>query len=756
MKNKILVSIIIVHYKAKKELFICLDSLLKHKSRIPYEIIVVDNDEEESIKKEIQKNYPSVVYVKSPHNGGYTGGNNIGAGKSQADYLFFLNPDTIVSPDVVENLVSFLKNNPDAGIAAPLLLDPDQNLYPLQGTAKLTPISGIFAFTFVNRMFPNNPISRKFWLKDWDKKSTREVDVVPGTAFMIRSTLFEEIGGFDQHYFLFFDESDICKRVQEKGYKNYIVVDAKIVHIWGKSTAHRSDIQQIFNTSRFYYFKKNYGIFSALVVQSALSINKRTVSLLCIILSAAFLRIYQLENLMPFMGDQGWFYLSAKDMVTNGTIPLVGITASHTWLHQGPLWTYMLAFGLWVTHGNPISGGYIAVFFGILTVYLVYFLGKDLFSYRIGIISALLFAVSPLAIVYSRMPYHTAPIPFFSVLFLIVLWKWIQGNKMMFPVLIFLLGILYNLELATVLFVIPLIVFLFYGIVKKTPWAQIFSIKILGLSLIAFIVSMFPILLYDIGHGFPQTLKFAAWLGYQPMKLIGIHIKTPIPGASFDQVWSFFLFQYQRLVFLPNFAIATSIFIVSILGNFGLFLKRTQQNKPIKNYLLLYISFIILLAGFFATKTISEAYLPMLFPLLFLLLALVLDVFFKQKPLQLAGIGIAILLVVGNILCLFQKNYFITPQQNPEGFTYGPALGTRIRETEAVVRDANGQPFSFKRGGSFLMFDTGADNYLYLLWWKGAKLGKNESLQYTIYQSNEGKGKSIYSDQYINIVKSEF
>ena len=75
---------------------------------------------------------------------------------------------------------------------------------------------------------------------------------------------------------------------------------------------------------------------------------------------------------MNFIGDQGWFYISARDILLTGKIPLVGITSSHIWLHQGPYWTYMLAIMLFLFHFNPVSGAYLTAVIGLLTVFLIY------------------------------------------------------------------------------------------------------------------------------------------------------------------------------------------------------------------------------------------------------------------------------------------------------------------------------------------------------------------------------------------------
>lgn len=212
MIKRPLVSIVVVHYKADKVLFECLQSIKKSKPKVSFEVIVVDNDEKKVIDKEIRKNYQWTRYIKSPKNLGFGAGNNLGAKRAKGKYLFFLNPDTIVLPNATDSLVEFLEKNKSAGIVAPLLLNPQKRPYPLQGTSILTPLKGVFALSFLVKLFPNNSISKKYWLKGWDKTKTKEVDVVPGTAFMIEKKAFEKIGGFDEKFFLYFEEADFCKK----------------------------------------------------------------------------------------------------------------------------------------------------------------------------------------------------------------------------------------------------------------------------------------------------------------------------------------------------------------------------------------------------------------------------------------------------------------------------------------------------------------------------------------------------------------
>ncbi len=121
--------------------------------------------------------------------------------------------------------------------------------------------------SFVQKLFPNNKIYKEYYLLDWDKKTIKKVDVTPGTAFSIRKSIFEEVGRFDEKFFLFFEENDLCLRLKKLGYSMYINPEAKLVHLWGESTKSLPNTKEIFKKSRFYYFQKHFGFFQAAIVE---------------------------------------------------------------------------------------------------------------------------------------------------------------------------------------------------------------------------------------------------------------------------------------------------------------------------------------------------------------------------------------------------------------------------------------------------------------------------------------------------------
>lgn len=263
------VSIIIVHYKAKKELLACLSSLHRIKTSIPFEIIVVDNDTDSDAISQIT----GIKYIRSTGNMGFGAGNNLGAKDALGEFLFFLNPDTIMLPKTTDILVKFLKSDKKIGIVAPLLVGEDTRPFPIQGLRTLNALEGIVAHSFINTLFPENFVSKKHFLKDWDQKVVKEVDVMPGAAFMIRKDVFEKTGRFDEKLFLYFEEADLARRVQKLGYTIWMVPRARVIHIGQRSTQSTQFNKKVFAKSRFYYFKKHFGLHSAIFVHIITSIG---------------------------------------------------------------------------------------------------------------------------------------------------------------------------------------------------------------------------------------------------------------------------------------------------------------------------------------------------------------------------------------------------------------------------------------------------------------------------------------------------
>ncbi len=711
-------SIIIVHYKVEKEILACLESITKSKPKIPYEIIIVDNDETDELKRIIKRKFPLIRYIKSPHNVGFGAANNIGAKAAKGEYLFFLNPDTEIYKNTLETLIHFFKKKKDTAVVAPLLHGLDGKPYP-QGARELTPARAFVVLSFLNKYFPNNPISRKYFLKEWDMKNIQEADVSPGTAMMMQKKLFEDVGGFDEKFFLYFEEFDLCKRVRAMGGKIFILPTAKATHAWGMSTKHRTDIDKVFAQSRYYYFKKNFGIISAIAVEVFLHMNKYTGIVFVSLLVGAFLSLYKIEETLSFIGDYGWFYLSAKDFVLHGEIPLVGIASSHPWLHQGALWTYMLAPVLWVSSFWPISGVYLTVGLFLISIVLLYTFSSEVFNRRVGVIASVFYATSPLIILSAREPYHTSPIPLFTIIYFYALYKWVHGVRIFFPLIILLLALLYNLEIATFLLTIVFIITLIYGLIKKTPWFKAILVKkILLFSIAAFVVPMLPMIWYDLGHGFPQTFKFLAWVGYKIAVIFGYPPLHPeMNTTDYSTVLAYLGKKYQQLLYPQGVFVAGIIALLSFGYLFINILKQLQTKQFHSGILFLGLVFIISIMGIIATKTTSDAYLPILFPIIILITAVFFERLFQNRTGSSKIIVFVIALIaIMNTVWLTEQNYL-----TPKGYSFID----RVQAAKEIISQADGSRYNLKGKGPGSQFESFTMNYEYLTFWLGNPPSKN-------------------------------
>lgn len=698
------VSIIIVNYHVKEELFNLLESIIKTRPKVSYEVIVVDNDEVKTIGKELKARFPKVIYIESV-NKGYGYGNNVGAKRARGDYLFFINPDTKLLSNCADILFSYLEKHKDVGIAAPYLFY-DRRPYPFQGTRTLTPVRAVFTFSILGRLFPNNPVSRNFWLLDSREKSVKQVEAVPGTAFMIRKDVFRRVGGFDPKFFIYFEENDICKKVVTRGYKIVMLESARVFHILGASAEKsKKDLSKIFVESRFYYLSKHFGISQAMLAELFLRFNKFTFLILAIILLDLALRLTFLSERMTFIGDQAWFYLSARDLLLKGDVPLVGITSSHTWLHQGPIWTYLLALPLWIFNFDPVSGVYLVTALSVFSLVLFHLIGREVSSPLTGVFASLLYAASPYFIIRDRMPYHTSPIPFFFLLLTFSLIKAVKGSPFFLPLCLFSVSVLYGLHLSTVVFIPPLIGVLLYGYITKKAWfKKLLNLKILTLSFVSLVLPMVPILIYDFQNGFPQTIKYAGWFVYKFMQTVGI-ISGSISEHPYSSVFGLFLNFYTKLIFIANEYIA----ILIIIPVFYVIYKSFAEVKTKFPTVVISIFTAIAFVSYLLAKTPSEAYLPIIFPGIILLLSLFifeLSVRFS-KPVSFLFLAA----VVTSNLYVVMSSYLVSDKYGY--FDYQ----NRLRSVKEIQNKSEGNPYNLKILGPGSQFQTTPMTYEYLSWW---------------------------------------
>jgi len=288
-----------------------------------------------------------------------------------------------------------------------------------------------------------------------------------------------------------------------------------------------------------------------------------------ILIFASFLRFYKLNSLMAFIGDYGWYYLSARDFLLTGELPLVGIPSSVPILRQGAIFTWLLAGSLKIFNFHPVSGAYLTVLLGVLAVFLVYKVFSVWYGKRVGVVASLLAAVSPFIVMQDRGPFVVGPMFFLTLL---VAWSYTKlrnGNLVNYLVLGFLLAIIYQFELASfILFPILFITSIWEGIELK--WKNVL-IFIFGL-----IVGLLPFIVRDLQQGvYLQTLGFLGWVVTKGIEgLLGI----------FSGDRNIFLFN-PVIEFLKSFIFPKSLSYAAFLFLLSVFYYLKKLKKEVNNCL---------------------------------------------------------------------------------------------------------------------------------------------------------------------------
>jgi len=234
-----LIDIVIVNYKSTDYLLKCLKSVYDSIKDIPVRVFVHDNDSKNGVDR-ITNAFPNVNFTKNDSNIGFSRGVNKCIKQGTAPYVLILNPDTVIKDGFFESTLQYIENNPDIGIVGPKVLNTDDSL---QGSARafLKPWMAFFGRnSFLTRYFPNNRISRKCILSTGsDGVTPMSIDWVSGACILVRRKAIDEVGLFDEQFFMYWEDADWCKRMWKNGWKVIYFPRASIVHHVGGSSTKR-------------------------------------------------------------------------------------------------------------------------------------------------------------------------------------------------------------------------------------------------------------------------------------------------------------------------------------------------------------------------------------------------------------------------------------------------------------------------------------------------------------------------------------
>jgi GT2 family glycosyltransferase len=248
-------AVAIVNYNTREHLRTCLASV---ESEAPSEVVVVDNASSDHSVEMVKADFPWVTLRENKINPGYGAAANRAIACCTAKYVLLLNSDTLLRHGAIQALASYLDSHPRAAIVGPRLINPNGTVqgscYPFP-----TPVNTLLVNTSLGRLVGYVPLLRDYYLPTWRHNTARLVDWVKGAALAIRREAFEAVGGFDESFFMYCEETDLCYRLWSAGWQVHFAPVTSVVHIGGVSTMQvRTDMAVQFFASLKQFYERHY------------------------------------------------------------------------------------------------------------------------------------------------------------------------------------------------------------------------------------------------------------------------------------------------------------------------------------------------------------------------------------------------------------------------------------------------------------------------------------------------------------------
>lgn len=257
------ISIVIVSWNTRELTLSCLASLSKAtlgSNRIDVEVVVVDNSSSDDSAEAIKEYFPEVILIESGSNLGFGRANNIALGKVTGEIIFFLNSDTLVSSNTLEVLLEAFEADRSIGAIGCKLVESDGSIQKsVRGHPSFTAF--LYSDTLLHVLFFLKSEYERYRQKNFDFTREQLVDTVMGAAMAVPKKIFDQLGGFDPVYFMYFEEADLCRRIGDAGYIVKYPPTTKVQHIGGASSSQaRSRMYLVYRQSMFSYFRKHEGL----------------------------------------------------------------------------------------------------------------------------------------------------------------------------------------------------------------------------------------------------------------------------------------------------------------------------------------------------------------------------------------------------------------------------------------------------------------------------------------------------------------
>lgn len=257
-------SIIIVTYNSLGYIKDCIGSIYKYPPREDFKLVVVDNASRDGTPEYISRNYPKVILISNEKNRGFAAAVNQGIASADSELVLTINADCEVYENALDRLIGYFDHNPKLAAAGPRIFNSDGSI---QYSCRTFPsFFGAAVHTLLAHIYPRNPVTRKYKLMDVCRDEPFKVDWVSGSCMMIRRKALEDAGLFDERYFMYVEDTDLCYRMWQKGWEVHYMPHSEVLHhIAGSSRpggkpGRREMITASYRMQKsvFHFFWKNY------------------------------------------------------------------------------------------------------------------------------------------------------------------------------------------------------------------------------------------------------------------------------------------------------------------------------------------------------------------------------------------------------------------------------------------------------------------------------------------------------------------
>jgi len=256
-------SIIIVPHRAKEEMKVTLDAVYNSKTNYSYEVIIVDNDSQDGTVEMIRQGYLSRPEIAAKTtlvenaNEGFGKGNNRGMEMARGDYILLLNPDTKVAEDNFQVMVDFMKAHPEVGMASSKLIKANGEIDWASRRSEPNPKIAFYRLSGLQYLMPKKFGGYNVLDKHVDEET--EVECIVGAYMMISRDCYRKVGGFDEDFFMYGEDVDLCYRVRAAGYKIWYYPKTYSYHYKGQSSKKASAATLYhFHNAMWIYYNKHY------------------------------------------------------------------------------------------------------------------------------------------------------------------------------------------------------------------------------------------------------------------------------------------------------------------------------------------------------------------------------------------------------------------------------------------------------------------------------------------------------------------